>query len=139
MIRLPKNHILEIVKRLRFPRVIKDLIRDSSQLWRDLQGFSNATSSDYLIRLEKTPNLVIYCTYLAIDDSEITAALKNFVTKWKDIQPHTTGHDLAAQGLQPGPAFKEILTELQIAWIEEIVKNQAQELEFLETILVNYR
>jgi tRNA nucleotidyltransferase (CCA-adding enzyme) len=138
LIRLPKTHISGIIKRLRFPRITKDLICDSSQLWCDLQKFSDAKASDYLTRLEKIPNLVIYSTYLAIDNPAHKSALKNYVTQWKNISPYTTGHDLAARGLEPGPAYKEILTKLRTAWIDGKVNNQPQEIEFLERILTNY-
>jgi len=139
LIRLPQPHTAGIVKRLRFPRVIKDLIRDTGQLWRDLQDFAAAKPSDYAQRLEKTSNLTIYSVYLATDNSDVRTTLRNYVVQWKGIFPQTTGHDLHARGLPPGPGFKEILTRLRAAWVDGEIENVTQEIELLDQLIAAYQ
>ncbi|MFH1632934.1 MAG: CBS domain-containing protein, partial [Chloroflexota bacterium] len=118
LIRLPRAQARGVIKRLRLPRALKNPIRAACCLWSDLPDMSEAKPSEITARLEKIPSLAIYAAYRAIDDPGpssrgfygIRAALQAYVTRWRDIAPHTTGHDLQARGLPPGPKFKQILT-----------------------------
>ena len=47
----------------------------------------------------------------------------------------TTGDDLKARGLAPGPRYGEILTKLRAAWLDGEVKNNNEEEELLNTLL----
>ncbi|GAI65798.1 unnamed protein product, partial [marine sediment metagenome] len=51
-----------------------------------------------------------------------------------------TGYDLIEQfGLEPGPDFKTILEAVEKAYIEGIVKNKNQALQFVKKIIVELR
>ena len=44
--------------------------------------------------------------------------LYEYLEKWKNIKPFTTGDDLNHLGLKPGPKYKEILSRLRAAWLD---------------------
>ena len=81
--------------------------------------------------LEKLPLLSIYAVYLVAREN----ALLSYLSMWRHVKSHTTGEDLKARGLQPGPRFGEILTQLRSAWLDGEVVNESQEKELLSKIL----
>ncbi len=60
---------------------------------------------------------------------------KAFLEEKPPEKPLVTGHDLIARGLQPGPAFAEILDEIYDAQIEGKFPDRAAALAFLGVVL----
>jgi tRNA nucleotidyltransferase (CCA-adding enzyme) len=61
-----------------------------------------------------------------------------FNCEWKDwrwVRPATTGDDLKALGLQPGPRFKTLLEQLRAAWLDGEVVSLEQERALLERLI----
>ncbi len=143
LIRLPQTQARGVIKRLKLPRILKIPIRAAVCLWSDLPNMAEAKPSEITARLEKAPALAIYAAYCATGEpgassrsfSDIRAALQAYVTRWRDMAPHTTGHELQARGLPPGPQFKQILTILRNAWLDGEIENADQEGELLERLL----
>ena len=135
LIRLPQTQARGVIKRLKLPRALKNPIRAACRLWSDLPDMAEAKPSEITARLEKTPALAIYTVYRATSDQHIRATLQDYVTLWKDMSPHTTGHELQARGLPPGPQFKQILTTLRNAWLDGEIEEAAQESELLDRLI----
>lgn len=58
--------------------------------------------------------------------------------EWKDwrwVKPVTTGDDLRALGLPPGPAYGRILGRLRKAWLDDEVKSYADEQRLLQQLI----
>ncbi|MCL6509700.1 MAG: CCA tRNA nucleotidyltransferase [Anaerolineae bacterium] len=58
--------------------------------------------------------------------------------EWKDwrwVKPVTTGDDLRALGLPPGPAYGRILDRLRKAWLDDEVKSYAEEQTLLQKLI----
>ena len=58
--------------------------------------------------------------------------------EWKDwrwVRPVTTGDDLRALGLPPGPAYGRILDRLRCAWLDEEIHSYAEEKSLLATLI----
>ncbi len=58
--------------------------------------------------------------------------------EWKDwrwVKPVTTGNDLRALGLPPGPAYGRILDRLRKAWLDDEVKSYAEEQALLQKLI----
>ena len=51
------------------------------------------------------------------------------------MRPVTTGDDLRALGLAPGPAYGRILDRLRCAWLDEEVHSYAEEQSLLATLV----
>ncbi len=56
---------------------------------------------------------------------------------WRWVKPVTTGDDLKAKGLPPGPAYAKILQRLRKAWLDDEVKSYADESALLEKLLID--
>ncbi len=128
---LSEDEILSIAKRLDFTSNLTHSVWAVSQLKKSLPFLVNSKPSIWAFALEKLPLLSIYVVYLVTREN----ALLDYLSIWRHIKPHTTGDDLKARGLQPGPRFGEILSQLRAAWLDGVVKDKDQENEFLNTIL----
>jgi tRNA nucleotidyltransferase/poly(A) polymerase len=67
-----------------------------------------------------------------------TLKRKAMVCEWKDwrwVKPVTTGEDLIARGLPPGPAYAKLLARLRKAWLDDEIKSYAEEQALLEKLL----
>jgi tRNA nucleotidyltransferase (CCA-adding enzyme) len=63
---------------------------------------------------------------------------KAMVCEWKDwrwVKPVTSGEDLLALGLPPGPAYAKLLTRLRQAWLDDEVKSYADEQALLTKLM----
>jgi tRNA nucleotidyltransferase (CCA-adding enzyme) len=58
-----------------------------------------------------------------------------YISKWRYIKPHTTGDDLKALGIEPGPRYAVILRQLRNAWLDGEVKTEGEELGLLSRLL----
>ena len=128
---LPEDEILSIAKRLDFTSELTHSIRAVSQLKKKLPDLMNSKPSVWTFALEKFPPDSVYTVYLVTREN----ALLEYLSIWRYVKPHTTGDDLKARGLQPGPRFGEILSHLRAAWLDGVVGSREQENELLNTIL----
>lgn len=63
---------------------------------------------------------------------------KAMVCEWKDwrwVKPVTTGDDLLALGLPPGPAYATLLARLRRAWLDDDVKSYTEEQALLTKLV----
>ena len=63
---------------------------------------------------------------------EITSHLTRYFLRHRHIRPEVTGRDLIEMGLRPGPRFKRILDELQMARVDRSLKSREEELEYVK-------
>ena len=128
---LSEDGVLSIAKRLDFSSDMTYSVWAAAQLKKSLPVLVNSKPSEWTIALEKFPLISIYAVYLVSHEN----ALLDYLSVWRHVKPHTTGDDLKARGLQPGPRYGEILSLLRAAWLDGDVKDQDQENEFLDTLL----
>jgi len=120
-----------ISKRLDFTSELSNASVAAIQLKNDLPLLKNAKPSEWTLRLEKIPLIVIYMLWLISNES----ALKEFLVKWRHVKATITGDDLKARGIPLGPRYKEVLSQLRNAWLDGNVKNHKEEEELLNTLL----
>lgn len=101
------------------------------RLKRDLASFKHSKPSGWTFHLEKFPPLAVYVLWLVAGES----ALKEFLVKWRHVKPMTTGGDLKAYGLAPGPRYGEILAALRAAWLDGEIEGDVSEEKFLNRLL----
>lgn len=126
-----EDEILSIGRRLEFTSDLTYSAWAVSQLKKSLPFLKDSKPSVWTFALERLPLLSIYMVYLVTREN----ALLDFLSIWRHVKAHTTGDDLKARGLEPGPRFGEILTQLRAAWLDGDVKDKEQEIEYLNTIL----
>ena len=123
--------ILSIAQRLDFSSDLTYAVWAASQLKKSLPFLVNSKPSTWTFALEKLPLLSIYAVYLVSGENP----LLDYLSLWRHVKAYTTGDDLKARGLPPGPRYKEILSQLRNAWLDGDVKNDKEEKELLNTLL----
>ena len=128
---LTEEEIFLLVNRLDFSNEMSLFVWAGAQLKRSLPHLTGARPSEWTYALEKLPLLSIYAVYLVSREND----LLSYLSIWRHVKPRTTGHDLKAKGLLPGPRFSEILIRLRSAWLDGEVNNESQEKELLAKLL----
>jgi tRNA nucleotidyltransferase (CCA-adding enzyme) len=128
---LSEEDIFLLVNRLDFSNEMSLAVWAASQLKRGLPHLMGSTPSVWTYALEKLPLLAIYAVYLVARED----ALLSYISLWRHVKPHTTGNDLKARGLPPGPRYGEILTRLRAAWLDGEITDKEQEVRLLESML----
>ncbi|CAG1015231.1 A-adding tRNA nucleotidyltransferase [Anaerolineales bacterium] len=128
---LSEAAILSIARRLNFSSDLTHSVWGASQLKKSLPFLVNSKPSVWAFALEKLPLLSIYAVYLVSGEK----ALLDYLSFWRHVKSHTTGDDLKARGLEPGPRYGEILTKLRAAWLDGEVNSEKEEKELLNRLL----
>lgn len=128
---LSEEEIFLLANRLDFSNELSLAVWAGAQLKRSLPHLTGSTPSVWTYALEKLPPLSIYAVYLVSREN----ALLSYISIWRHVKPRTTGSDLKAYGLAPGPRFSEILIRLRSAWLDGEVTNESQEKDLLATLL----
>jgi len=127
----PVENFPAFAQRLDFSSDLATALISASHIRSMLSSFSKQKPSTWTFALEKHPPVSIYAVHLASRET----ALAEYLSTWRHVKPLTTGNDLKALGVLPGPRYKEILTSLRAAWLDGAVSNESQEKEMLKTLL----
>jgi len=122
---------VDLAKRLDFTAELTRTIISALQLKSELPALVDSRPSVWTARLEKIPLMATYGVWLVTGQT----ALKEFLVKWRGINTKTTGSDLKALGISPGPRYKEILSHLRAAWLDGDVHNEKEEKDLLNRLL----
>lgn len=120
--------------RLRFPAALTKLILAASHLRNDLPALVGSKPSVWVDRLDDVPDLAIYAVSLSVDE-DTKETLRTYLADWIHVEPKTTGHDLKARDLPPGPEYQNILHQLRNAWLDGEIKSEKEEIELLDQLL----
>ncbi|MCY3978011.1 MAG: hypothetical protein OXG23_07915 [Chloroflexi bacterium] len=58
-----------------------------------------------------------------------------YATEWRQRRATTTGNDLKARGIAPGPHYRRILDRLRFAWIDGDARSVEEERQLLQKLL----
>ena len=70
----------------------------------------------HMAQLDALDELTVMAAYVV--RAGLRSRLHDYLANWRFVRAETTGDDLVAQGLTPGPRFKEILWEVRAARLE---------------------
>jgi tRNA nucleotidyltransferase (CCA-adding enzyme) len=135
LVRLPTKRAKNVTKRLRVPSIIAETVQSACQLWADLPSLMDKNPSIWASRLDKVPAAAIYVVYCACENTNDQRKLSMYITDWRHVSQKTTGHDIKACGLPPGPVYREILTQLRNAWLDGQVITYEDELSLLKHLV----
>jgi len=135
LIRLPANRARKVTKRLRVSSTIAETVQSACSLWVDLPSMAGTKPSIFTARLDKVSTVAIYSFYCACDNYDIKTKILTYITEWQYVTQKTTGYDLEARRLPPGPIYKEILTRLRNAWLDGEVLTTEDESALLENLM----
>jgi len=125
------SEIEDIAERLAFPVLLTDAAVSASALKQELPSCKNWKPSQWTFHLDELPSLSVYAVYLVSKEN----ALSEYLSKWQHVKPLTTGDDLKARGLAPGPRYGEILRHIRAAWLDGEVMAAEEELKLLDNLL----
>ena len=128
---LPEKDIEEIAERLAFPVLLADSAVSASTLQKELPLFQKWKPSQWTFHLDKLSSLAIYAVLLVTSEQP----LRDYLEKWQNIKPFTSGDDLKRLGLKPGPRYKEILSRLRASWLDGDVKSEEEEIKFRDLLI----
>jgi tRNA nucleotidyltransferase (CCA-adding enzyme) len=117
--------------RLDFPSELKQAALSIIRLKNNLSSMKNSRPSELTLQLEEYPSIAVHTLWLVSGES----ILENYFIKWRHVKQKTTGKDLKARGLEPGPRYREILSRLRAARLDGEVKNDREEGELLESLM----
>jgi tRNA nucleotidyltransferase (CCA-adding enzyme) len=86
-------------------------------------------------RLESYPVNAVEAVGYAAKDPRVKELFDEYISKWRYIKPHTTGDDLKALGIEPGPRYAVLLRQLRNAWLDGDVKTEEEEKSLLRDLL----
>lgn len=132
---LPESVVKEISTRLKFPAPLAGIICSTANLLPVLSNLPGNTPGQITATLESYPEVSLYTAFLSTKENEIRGLLTNYIQKWRDCQPATTGDDLRKAGLLPGPAYKRILSALRSAYLNGEISSIGEEKNFLSELL----
>ena len=72
---------------------------------------------------------------LAMDKPQVQERIARYSSEWRQRLRATTGNDLKAMGVAPGPRYRRILDRLRFAWIDGDVRSVEEERQLLQEIL----
>ena len=133
LMNLVEKNVEEISERLAFPALLTKTARSASVLLGGLPEFKEWKPSQWTFSLDGLPSLSVYAVWLATS----TDALHEYLVKWQNVNPFTSGDDLKKHGLAPGPKYKEILTSLRAAWLDGEVTTKDEEIKLRNRLIAN--
>ena len=86
--------------------------------------------------LDEFPDTSLQAAWLLnVEKPQAQELIAAYATEWRRRVPMTTGNDLKARGIAPGPRYRRILDRLRFAWIDGDVRSAEQEQQLLQKIL----
>jgi tRNA nucleotidyltransferase (CCA-adding enzyme) len=116
--------------RLNVNRLAAEAVRAATRL-----PPAGARPSQVAAQLEGWTELALAAAYLR--HAAWRAPLQDYLVRGRRLRPVTSGADLIAQGLTPGPLFKEILQAIRAARLDGQVTDAAGEQDLIRQILAS--
>jgi len=132
-----KQNLRPIVKRLRTPAIITESSIRAQQSLASIYQLIDKKPSDITEYLDTLTPHVLFILYHTLDDRRISDLIYKYVSHWKKVKPFTSGEDLQRLGITPGPIYKEILSRLRKAWLNEEIISVEHENILLDQVLAS--
>ena len=110
----------EFITRLRFPKILAQALRDTSNLKTKLEVLANPglSPSSVYATLKGHALTAIRANLLTNDSPVVSNHIRLFLDRLRYIKPALSGDDLQGMGISPGPQIKEILNILHEARLD---------------------
>jgi tRNA nucleotidyltransferase (CCA-adding enzyme) len=130
---------LEVLeRRLRVQRTTIDHIRQLHALKAEFDRITQAQAPSEVYQiLEPYSRQVLLMAFVAAGAPLIRNLIHQYVEHWAGVKTVTTGRELQARGLKPGPVFSELLNELLFARLDGRVSTDEEERQYLQSLLDN--
>ena len=124
-----------VIRRLRLSARLTKAIHSAAHLFTLTEKLAAGNVTQVVAYLEVEPPLALLGYYSVCQNADVREKIYQYLTIWRRITPSITGHDLRALGLPPGPHYREILSKLRNAWLENNVKTPEEERALLQALV----
>jgi hypothetical protein len=93
---------------------------------------SGTRPSEVVAQLDALSLDAVVAAYVA--QPAARATLDAYLARWRFVRPQTSGDDLVALGLPPGPRYKHILWRLRAARLDGEIEDEAGELRLVREL-----
>ena len=124
-----------VCRRLAFTRKEQESILAAAELYQGAKRWAKWRPSRLTLKLDGIPEAAIEAVRVALPQGNPQQLLDRYLHSWRHLRAHTTGSDLRARGLKPGPRYRSILTALRAAWIDGAIHDAHGERLVLEKLL----
>ena len=121
--------------RIAFEVDLRDALIESGPLSTAAPAMFSGAPSTQSVLLQGFGGLTLWLGYLFDSNLAKRAAMRDEWREWRWVRPHTTGEDLKALGLPPGPRYKTLLDRLRAARLDGDVSTAEQEHTLLQRLL----
>ena len=129
------ENISGVCKRLRTPAIVLEGSLKIKEAEKVLPTLIDQKISKITSYFDTLPNPVLFILYHFTSEAEIQENIMKYMTHWRLVKPFTSGNELQARGIKPGPIYKSILEKLRTAWLDGNIHNVEQELLLLENLI----
>ena len=124
-----------IANRLRLSHPLTAALNAAFKILPDLESLPETTPSRIVAQLDEIPMITIAALTILKPSDSVVKMLNQYSHAWRKVQPSTDGYTLLAQGLRPGPAYRQILWSLRAAWLDGKINTEEQELILLRQMM----
>ncbi|MDD9956061.1 MAG: CBS domain-containing protein [Anaerolineaceae bacterium] len=99
----------------------------------------HASTFQIVERLLNIPHTAVCCLAQLTADATLRKRLTDWLRRWPETCVYSTGHDVLAAGLSPGPAIARVLLKLRVARYEGSITSEAAEWSLLGQLVLAER
>jgi tRNA nucleotidyltransferase (CCA-adding enzyme) len=132
---LSREQVSALNDRLHFTADLLALLFAASMMYADQASFVGLKPSQFVERLESYPVNAVEAVGYVAKDPRVKELFDEYISRWRYIKPRTSGDDLKALGIEPGPRYAVILRQLRDAWLDGEVKTEEEEKSLLRDLL----
>jgi tRNA nucleotidyltransferase (CCA-adding enzyme) len=138
LIVLSPRAVQSAAKRLRLPQWLVDVILKAIDYRQRYDEIARFTPAQAVQAFDRQPHLPLLACYLLNEHPEAKEKIAAYFEHWQHIEPHTTGDNLRARGIPPGPHYRQILDALRASWLNGEIHQKEEEDALLEKLLDEY-
>jgi tRNA nucleotidyltransferase (CCA-adding enzyme) len=132
--RLPINEAAAICERLHMSQGESAAVLKAGR--QNCDFTEDRSPSEWVACLDTEPEAALAATWLALADQATGQKIVgNYLVHWRWVQPSVDGDRLRELGLEPGPAYKNILGTLRAAWLDGELSSADDEQQMLAALV----
>ncbi|HET7009560.1 MAG TPA: CBS domain-containing protein [Anaerolineales bacterium] len=137
LLRLDSQAIEVCTERLHMPLRMANAVRHAGLLWRGRRAWEPpAPPSRVVEAFDGAPESTLVGLWLAFGHNRAARqTVDDYLSRLRFLHPKTTGDDLQAMGLPPGPEYGRLLMRLRQSWLDGQITDEAGERRLLEQLL----
>ena len=135
LIVLDAGQAISAASRLRLPGWLSNQIQSAITINEKHDEIVRMSPSEVVAEFDKHPTLSLVVCHALSEDQDFRQQISSYFEQWQSIQPGTSGYDLRARGIPPGPHYKQVLDTLRAAWLDGKISTTAEETALLEELL----